>query len=340
MTFTKSNFAYRLPDKMKMVNSFQAVGDAYEKNFSASAYAEQLKGLSQMINFTADWKKTGFEDSLGKIQAQELTSELENPALARPLFPKEMLFALNLGDAAVLLKNITKKSTPVFLITLNDKTIWADQYQPGGKETAIMAGLVDIKEGQRATTVQGQDVAKFLLAIHEFLKATEGVGRTRSAILLEKDLYGMTPLQALLEGREELKLLTVALANFISSQMVNDQSVVQPSYSVLKMQTTYDKNFQVEDQAFAIRALFSAWEITGMETYLWSAQEIYFAMNKNAFDSREHFYVNGDGSPLSFPQKVNTLRALVELKASLPPSSQNQLARMVAPWMSALEELQ
>lgn len=340
MTFTKSNYSYRIPDKIKMLDSFHASEEPYAKDFSASAYAEQLKGLSQMLNFTADWKKTGFEESLGKVQAQELTTQIENPALARPLFPKDMLFALNIGDAAVLLKNITKKSTPVFLITLNNKTIWADQYQSGGEETAIMAGLVDIKDGQRATQVQGQDVAKFLLAIQEFLKATEGVERTRSSILLEKDEYGATPLQALLEGRKDLKLLTIALANFISSQLVDEKSLVQSSYSLKTMQKVSSANFKVEDQAIAIRALVAAWEVTGMNAYLWTAHEIYYAMNKNAFSMKERFYVNGDGSSLSFPEKMHTLRALVELQPSLPAASQNQLGRILAPWMRALEELQ
>lgn len=340
MTFTKSNYSYRIPDKIKMLDSFHASEEPYAKDFSASAYAEQLKGLSQMLNFTADWKNTGFEESLGKIKAQELTSEIQNPALARPLFPKDMLFALNIGDAAVLLKNITKKSTPVFLITLNNKTIWADQYQAGGAETAIMAGLVDIKDGQRAAQVQGQDVAKFVLAIHEFLKATDGVENTRSSILLEKDERGATPLQALLEGRKDLKMLTIALTNFISSQLVDEKSQVQSVYSLKTMRKVPSTPVRIEDQAMAIRALVAAWEITGMDAYLWTAHEIYYAMNKNAFRAKERFYVNGDGSSLSFPEKVHTLRALVELQPSLPAPSRHQLGRILAPWLLALEELQ
>lgn len=340
MNFTKSTYSYRIPDKIKMLDSFHASEEPYAKDFSASAYADQLRGLSQMLNFTADWKKTGFEESLGRIQAQELTSEIQNPALARPLFPKDMLFALNIGDAAVLLKNITKKSTPVFLITLNNKTIWADQYQSGGEETAIMAGLVDIKDGERSNQVQGQDVAKFLLAIQEFLKATEGVERTRSAILLERDEMGATPLQALLEGRKDLKLLTIALANFISSQLLDEKSLVQSVYSLKTMEKVKSPNYRIEDQAIAIRALIAAWEVTGIDAYLWTAHEIYFALNKNAFSKKDRFYINGDGSSLSFPEKIQTLRALVEVQASLAQASQAQLSRILSPWMQALEELQ
>lgn len=340
MNFTKSTYSYRIPDKIKMLDSFQASAEPYEKNFSAASYAEQLKGLSEMIHFTADWKHTNFDDSLGKIKAQELTNKIEHSALQRSLFPKDMLFALNIGDAAVLLKNITKKSTPVFLVTLNNNVIWADQYQYGGDDSAIMAGLVDIKDGRRSHIVNTQDVAKFLLAIREFLRATEGVENTRSSILLERDEHGVTPLKALLDGREELKLLTIALANFISSQLVNEKSQVQSQFNLEQMKRSDDSVIQIENQAFAIRALQAAWEITGREIYLWSAHEIYFALNKFTFDREEHFYVNGDGSSLSFPQKVNTLRALVELKESLQPKSQAQLERITAPWLKALEELQ
>lgn len=335
-----AKYAYRIPDKLKLTGAFSVSAEGIEKNFTAAAFAEQLKGLSEMINVTADWKTSVYDDVLGKVKAQELTSEIENPALARSLFPKDMIFALNLGDAAVLLKNITNKATPVFLLTLNQKLMWANDYGKDTNETTLMAGLVDIKEGQRANNVKAQDVAKLMIAVRDFLKATEGVENTKSPLLLEKDEAGVTPLQTLLEGRRDLRLLMVALANFISNQTVNEQSLVQSTFYLNNLEKSNDPNFRIEDQAYAIRGLLAAWEITGMDIYLWSAQDIYFAMNKHAFNRTEQFYVNGDNSALTFPQKVNTLRAILELKPSLKPESRIQLEKVAAPWLKALEELQ
>jgi len=340
MNFTKSSYSYRIPDKIKMLDSFHVAEDrTYNKDFSAAAYAEQIKGLSQMMMVTADWKQTSFDNTLGKVKAQDLTNEIQSPSLDRALFPKDMLFTLNLGDAAVLLKNITKQATPVFLITLSNKTIWADQYDSGNGETAIMAGLVDIKNGQRASTVQSQDVAKFILAISDFMTAIDGVENTKSSILLEKDQDGNSPLQTLIGARQDLRLLVIALANFISNQMMNDQAIVQTSYSLQNMKPLLQAAFAIEDQAYAIRALIAAYQITQLDAYLFSAEEIYFAMNKNAFSVDEHFYVNGDGSTLIFPQKVHTLRAMTMIKPYLPEASQAQLDKIANPWLSALENL-
>ncbi|WP_413943428.1 hypothetical protein [Bdellovibrio sp. HCB-162] len=340
MNLTASLISYRIPDKIRMQDAFHADEKmVYDKNFSAASYAEQIKGLSHMLRLTADWKESSFDHILGKIKAQELTEEIQSEALNRSLFPKDMLFALNIGDVAVLLQDITKKATPVFLLTLNNDVLWADQYSTSA-ETAIMAGIVDIKDGRKSNVVQSQDVARFLLSIGDFLSATEGVENTKSSILLEKDAQGLAPLDALLEGRRDLKLLVVALANFISNQLMTKKSLLQAHYYLNEKERSNNPEFLVEEQIYGIRALLKAWEITKLDAYLWSAQEIYFAMNKELYNSKERFYINGDGSKLDFPQKVNALLALMELKPHLPKASQVQLEKISTPWLKALEELQ
>ena len=310
------------------------------KNFSAEALAEQIKGLSHLLQITADWKKSAFDHTLGKVRAQDLTRDIQSPALNRPLFPKDSIFALNLGNVAVLLKNITKHATPVFLITLENKTIWADQFISGGKDSPIMAGLVDIKDGKRVDVVRSKDVGNFLLALSDFLNAIDGFENTKSPFLRERGDENSTPIESLQEGRKELRLLVIALANFISNQLMNEKSIVQNSYSLSQMQRSEETHFTVENQVIAMRALISAWKTTKIEAYLYSAQEIYFAMNKHSYRAEEGFYVDGDGGSLAFPQRVLALRGINELKPHLPLTSQVQLVKISAPWLKALEELQ
>lgn len=340
LTASASAVSYRIPDKIRLQDAFHADEKmVYDKNFSASALAEQIKGLSHMLRLTADWKETNFDRVLGGIKAQDLTQEIQSDALNRALFPKDMLFALNLGDVAVLLQDITKKATPVFLLTLKNQVLWADQYS-ASTETAIMAGIVDIKEGRKSNVVQAQDVAKFLMAITDFLQATEGVENTKSSLLLEKDANGVAALDTLIEGRRDLKLLVVALANFISNQLMSEKHLVQDQYYLNEKERANNPEYRIEAQVYGIRALLKAWEVTELETYLWSAQEIYFAMNKNLYNQKERFYVNGDESKLDFPQKINTLVALMQILPHLPNESQAQLQKISSPWLKALQDLQ
>lgn len=339
MNWSANLNSYRIPDKIKLRDAFHAnQNSGYAKNFSASAYADQIKGLSEMLRITADWKNTSYDSLVGHIKAQELTDEIQSDALNRSLFPKDMLFALNIADVAVLLQDITKKATPVFLISLDNKILWADQYS-ATDETAVMAGIVDIKDGKKSNIVRSKDVAQFLIAIATFLEATEGIENTRSSLLLEKDGNGDTPLSLLRKGRADLKLLVVALANFISNQLVSENALIQSQYYLNEMIRSNNPVYSVEEQVISIRALLKAWRIAKIDAYLWSAQEIYFAMNKQLFESKEKFYVNGDKSILDFPMKVNTLLALMELKPHLPRSSQAQLEKISAPWLNSLRGL-
>ncbi|UXR64245.1 hypothetical protein EZJ49_14350 [Bdellovibrio bacteriovorus] len=333
------DLSFRIPDSIALQDPYHAdPAMTYEKDFSAASFAAQVRGLSRMMRITRDWEKTVMDEQLGHIQAQDLTTDAEHDDLKQPLFPKDMLFALNLGDAAVLLQDLTKKATPVFLLTTENNLLWADSYG-NTPETAIMAGIVDIKKGERLNFVKTKDIAQFLLAMTEFLDATENVEKTKSSILLAKDANGEAPLDVLLTGRKDMKLLVLAVANFISNQLVQDNKLVITQMSLTDRKAVAKKPFLIVQQAYAMQALIKAYQLTNIDSYLWSAQEIYYAMNRTLFNPKEEFYINSDGSKLSFPERVQTLLALQHLKPYLPTESRPQLERLMAPWLEALKNL-
>ncbi|UOF00849.1 hypothetical protein [Bdellovibrio reynosensis] len=330
--------SYAIPDEVPLKDAFHGDGKAsVTRNFSASSFANQLYGISRMMRLTADWKHTKFDKILGNIQAQDITQDIESDALHRPLFPKDMLFALNLGEAAVLLQNITKEDTPVFLVTLENKIMGADKFTTSD-ETAVMAAIQDILDTGKGNVVKSRDVAHLILAIAEFLEATEGVENTRSEILLEVDKRGLRPLDILLEGREDLKLLTLGLANFLTNKFTSSTGLIQEKYDIEK-QSILNPGLNLEDQAYAVRALLKAWKLTNLEVYLWAAQDIYYSLNKNSFNKDEFFYRNSDGSNLEFPQKLHIIRALTDLRPHLDAKSQQQSDKILKPWLEALGKL-
>lgn len=328
--------SFRIPDMIPLKDAFHAdPAMSYEKNFSARNFASQIRGLSRSLRLTADWKHSAMNDLLGHIQAQDLTQDAQHEDLRQALFPKDMLFALNLGNIAILLQDITKKATPVFLLSVDKNIVWADSYG-NNQETSVMVGIVDVQNSQRSDNLKSSANSHFLLAINEFLEATEGVENTKSPVLLEKDSTGETPLQTLQEGRKDLRLLSLAVANFISYQLIDRTKLVVSEWS-LKSMTARKGTFKVVDQVLAIRALLKAWELTKIDSYLWSAQEIYFAMNRLLFHSKDEFYRNSDGTAISWAERVEVLLALHTLKPHLPPESQTQLDRLTSPWIEALK---
>ena len=199
--------------------------------------------------------------------------------------------------------------------------------------------MVDIKNGHRASSVETREVARFIVALSEFIEALVGVEATKSSVLLAKNIRGTRPLDALTAGKKDVKRLCIALANFLSKKMKTERNLILSNYSLDQKKPAGDKVIFVNTQADAIRALLKAHDVSGIEAYLWSAQEIYFAMNKNLYSVKKEFYVNSDGSELSFPEKLNTLRALSEIKVHVPTESQKQLQRIIDPWLDALGAL-
>lgn len=332
-----ARLSFRLPDLMPLQDAFMADPKlSYAKDFSASAFASQIRGLSQMLKVTADWKKSSFDQYLTPIQAQDLTRDAVDPSLQQSLFPKDMIFALNVGTVSVLLQDMVKTETPVFLLTLEDSVIWANNYTDKTKETPVMAGIVDIKDGHRAEVVNTVDVAKLILGLGEFLEALDGVENTKSSVLLTKNEQGTLPLDAILNGKKDIRRLVVALGNFLSNKMKVENDLVAEQFSVTKRQIVTKALAKTDTQAWVIRALVKAHEVTGIDAYKWAATDAYYGLNRRLFNVNKEFYINADGAELAFPEKVNTLRAMTAVRPYVSDTSRVQLQKIMKPWMESL----
>jgi hypothetical protein len=331
--------SFRIPDSVQLSAHFHFEPEQkYAKNFSANSFATQIHGLNQFLRLTRDWENTQFDKYLGDIQVQDVTHDAEDPALKQGLFPKDKLFALNLGAAAILFQDLTKRATPVFLYTLEGPLMWADKYETS-ENNAVMAGIVDIQEGKRGLKVDATSLSQLILAASEFLEVTKDAEKTKSSILLERpENGGERPLDSLIQGQKDLKLLVIALSNLLSNKMITADKLVAPRFDYVKA-SGQTVGYKLKDQALAMRALLATYKLTGIDAYLWSAQEIYFAMNKKMFNLKHEFYFSQGSEQPEFTEVLEMLRSLMELRPYLPLSSVPQLDRVIKPWVDSLKVL-
>lgn len=298
-------------------------------SMSVENQAQLLNGLSKFIYYFSDWNKTAFDQQLGNVRIKDILPELDNDAANKSLFPKESLVALALGNAAVLLKNLTKELSPLFLMSVSNKILWSDEYlKTDNFDTTVTAGIVDIVNSQRQSVVYAKSVSEYLIALTEFYKSITGIQNTNSA-------YIKNSIDDLLDGKQKIKLLIIALSNYISHDLMNLNFQIKTS--------SLSSEVKVSDQFAAIEALVSSYEITGIDVYLWSAMEIYYSMNNRNFNKTLGFYLNNNST--SEINKINALSiseglaALNKLYAYLPSASQAQLNRVMLPWFSSLEKV-
>lgn len=326
--------SYASTDRVEVANGFDFNEDGARVRLDVSAknQAELLRGISQMIQYFRDWVPSSYDSQIGNIQAKDVIGQLNMDQLSQRFFPKEEMLALAIGNAAVLLQNITKELSPIFLVDLNGQVIWANEFDFESESTAIMAGVVDIKNGQREDIVRSENVSRYLVALTEFLKATEGIELTKSKNLLSYDEYGKRTLDAVVAGRKEVKLLVVALANMLSYQMINKDGLIYNSLDLKNLRPVISQNISVLDQALAIRGLLAASEVTPVTLYRWSATDIYYSMNEHMYSSELRFYKSQRYNGIYFPILLETLHSLATLKPFLPTESQTRLHWLLEHW--------
>lgn len=339
--FSSSKDSYAMPDKVYLGTEFQSTLQRPEViDLSALQQAELLNGIGHMMAYFRDWQTTAYESNLGIVKAKDLVPEFDLEALNKNVFPKSDLFALSIANAAVILKNIAKNFSQVFVVGLNNQITWVNEYDFQGGDTAVMAGVVDIVAGKRQSVVQSENVSRWMLAISQFLKASEGIEGTRSEILLKPDAQGVRPLDTLLDARKQLRLLLIGMSNFLSNQLVAKDGLVVKSMKLSDMQIESDVEKTVLDQALAIRALLTVADVTKVSLYRVSAIEIYYKMNLYLYNPKIRFYsVAPQSKAIPLPLAMEIVRSLSQLKPHLPPQSQKQLSWILEPWFMGMRSL-
>ncbi|MDZ4082985.1 MAG: hypothetical protein U1E10_08620, partial [Bdellovibrionales bacterium] len=309
-----STFTFAVPDSIsvaKPANPENVVSTNMPKALTVSVggQADLLRGLSQLAIVLKDWKQTGFDQTLGPIVLADFVPDLPREAVDQKLFPKDLFFAATIGNAAVILQNVTKKSSTVGLISSQKRIRWAnepvggsavsisgsekiDETKPiGPAEQETMAAVFDLVNGERAKEARIGEIARFLSALTLFLKAVEDIEETKSPVLRGNDGNGVSPIDQFMGGRSDIKLLVMAIANFLSKEARGLDGLVRPLYARSDSDVVIGPRGQPRllDQALVIRALLDASAAISANVYKNEAIDLLAATNSNWFRPENAF---------------------------------------------------
>jgi hypothetical protein len=255
------------------------------------------------------------------------------------------MFAATIGNAAVILQNITKKLSSVVLIDPDRKMRWANE--PGALESdpekrATMAAVFDLVDGERSQITKSGDVARFISAIAEFVRATNGIENTKAGPLLEKGDDGKTPLDLLVSARTDLKLLIMAMSNFLAREAIGVDGLVRPFYdrSDLVAGPVSKGDPQLLDQALTIRALLDASETISAEVYRTTAIDLMASVNQHLYRPALAFYSAAATGTVraDLETTVAMLVAGERVAKGLDSERQARWNRVARPWIGALRD--
>lgn len=338
-TFIDNPISFAVPNSLSLIDAFRThVVLPQNMNVGVEDQASLLKVLSKMISFFRDWEINSFDRLLGNIKITDLVTDPRLKGIDQKIFPKDIIFTLMMGDAAVILDNFIKDLSPILRLDDERNTYWQNEKKTN--TVSAMATVVNIRSGKRADVADASALAHQLLALIEFYKATEGVEKTNSMILLAKDKTGTrATLKALADGRKSLFLFVTAISNFLTHEMQAADGGIYHSYD-LTSKTPIKGPRELKDQVAVIQALTAANQFLSEKTYTSSALEIYYFMNQKLWMPSEKFYALDDSkrSVGNFNEVVMTLNGVSGLRDDMPKPSLNQWNQISELWFTALKD--
>lgn len=339
--------SYAVPDSFVAGRDMIMNRQKSEPNASVRAQAELLRGMSRQIKFHRDWERNTFDEKLGDIPVEDLVKDIPKGSVNFSAFPKEMIFTLAVGGAGAILQNVVRDLSPAFLMLPNGTMIWGDKYKEIGEgdgNVSTVAGLVDIENGKRGHLVQTADVARYILALDEFLSATEGIEQTKSPQLNAVGENGRTVLEELQDARRYLRLFQLALTNYLVYVAQDKDGSFRSIYD-LDTKTMVSSQILLSDQALAIRALMASAKQLNLNLFSWAALDGFYFMNRKMWDKERQFYgklYSPEGGWLTgeaaLPEIALMIRAGEDLSPLMKDESRRQWNRITQPWLRALEE--
>lgn len=339
----KTSFA--VPDSFSASEGFVLDRKDQKAHAGVGGQAELLRGISRQIRFHRDWEENLFDRTLGNIQVEDVVTEIPRGSVHFSVFPKDVVFALSVGSAAAILQNIIRDLSPAFLLLPGGEQLWGNQYdQIGEGKLSTVAGLVNIEDGQRGRTVKTADIARYILALDEFLTATEGIENTKAKPLLEVGADGRTVLDQLLEARRYLRLFQMGLTNFLVYVAQDKDGGFHGSYTFDGKTMREPSPRSLADQVLAVRALVASARRLELATFSWAALDGYYFMNRSLWDKTQQFYATSlDGSgarsgSAGLAEISATIRGIEELSPYMPGDVRAQWEQVNKPWVRALED--
>lgn len=363
-----STFTFAVPDSIGMAKPSKAeniVATSMPNSVTVSVggQADLLRGLSRLAIALKDWQQTGFDLTLGPIVLADFVPDLPRETVDQKLFPKDLFFAAAIGNAAVILQNVTKKSSTIGLINSQKRLRWANE--PVGVSTApigtasigdklnenkpispaeqeTMAAVFDLVNGERAKDAKIGEIARFLSALTVFLNAIENIEDTKASVLRGADGNGVSPLDQLVAGRSDIKLLIMAIANFLSTEARGADGLVRPVYvrSNSDFVVGLRGHPRLLDQALVIRALLDASAAISANVFRNEATDLLAATNSNFFRPESAFYSDRPGSSEApdFEALIAMLVAGERMKPYMSDLHLGQWNKLARPWVGALRD--
>lgn len=302
-----SYFAF--PDRLAIKNIYEPDDSVFmNPTSSAIGQSEIIRGGSLMLQYFKDWgtAESDFDKGMGKLLFSGVS-----------VFPKPAFVNLGVAVSTIPIRSLKKPISGLYLFNIEGQELvdWQSQGIPSqdSPNPVTVAAFADILENGPSRIIKAKDLARMIMAIDEFLKATDGIEKTKGTVVNPPNKTIKENLNSIVEGRRLLKLMVAGVSNFMISRFQAEDGGYWSEYDLdSKIEGAsrvgrvihQDQPRSLEDQVYIIEALLKAHDIWNGSGSLISALEAYNYMNRSLFNSATGVYNSAEGVSLSLKPHV------------------------------------
>lgn len=348
----KSAFSFGIADNVLLSKPYEASKEIKSSNISAINQAELIYGLVHFIDYLKDWNENKFDKYLGAIKSSEIFQTESNATNDKNVFPKVQFFGLAVGQLTNIISNLNKQFSQIALMTNEADKIWINEFLKNKEKKVLYGAYVDIINGSRGEEISTESLYHLILVLKKLMSVVNGIEKTKFSELQKKDLSSSqcanpksseckTYAQLMADNIHQLKRIFLPLGNTLATKLrrAKDQESSGAAYRVIStrdFQPT-SRDYRLEDQLMIIESLVYIYEITGLETYLWSAKETFNFLQKY-YNPKTNFF-NLNSQEITIPRVILSLKSFKSINKYLEEKEKIILAEKFKVWEYALERI-
>lgn len=345
--------SFGLVDKVQLKSPYEANARASQAmNVSAINQASLINGLVYLMDFFKDWEENSFDKLLGNVKSSEIFQTESDPKKDKNIFPKTQFFGLVVAQLANIVSNLNKQFSQVALLTNEAEKVWINEFLKNKDKKVLYGVYVDISNGSRGDEVTIDSIYELVQSLRKLMQVAVGIEKTKFPELQKKDLSQpecqnpksadcKTYAQLMAENIHQLKKIFLPIGNTLATKFrrSKEQDAAGAVYSRISIRdlNPLATEYSLDDQFKLIESLVYIYEITGLETYLWSAKETFSFLQKYYNPKTNFFDLNS--KEITLPNVLAAVKAFKAIHKYLDDKEKIILEEKFKVWEYALERI-
>ena len=217
--------------------------------------AEMIRGASKVLSYLRPDRLSDYDGTMGLLNlSSDTASDIDQEegdvsttnGINQSLFPKPSFFNLHLGIAGIVLTNLIRDG--ILIHTLEGESIFGNKFEDGQEGvTPLLVSVYNVREGNDTldNEVKTVDIARLMIAVEEFMLATEDIDKINTPNLSE---FSRKSYETVSDGINKLREVNLGFHFSMMLELQREDGCFVDARNIVESHKAKSNGVQYDDQ--------------------------------------------------------------------------------------------